>query len=109
MKYGLSEDALAVLFAYFKKHNGIQKVILYGSRALGTYRAGSDIDITLVTDANFTFTDLFGLKMDLEDSELPYLFDVSIFDKLKNSNLSTHINNAGKIIYERTMEELHNA
>jgi predicted nucleotidyltransferase len=38
MKYGLSDKTLETLNGLFRKHSGIQKVILYGSRAMGSYR-----------------------------------------------------------------------
>jgi predicted nucleotidyltransferase len=85
----------------FKCYPGIVKVILYGSRAMGNYRAGSDIDITLVTDDCFSDTDLLKLEGDLDESNLPYLMDVSILGKLQNENLIDHIKRQGKILYER--------
>lgn len=47
-KCGLSFSAQDQLTHVFQKHPQIEKVILYGSRAKGNYRAGSDIDITIV-------------------------------------------------------------
>jgi predicted nucleotidyltransferase len=101
MKYGLADDTLSVLNVFFKKYSGIQKVILYGSRAMGNYRQGSDIDITLIADDDFRLDEMFELKNELDESSLPYLFDVSLFDGLKNVNLLSHINRVGKVIYER--------
>jgi len=51
--YGLSDRTLNTLGALFRKYPGIEGVTLYGSRAKGTYRNGSDIDITLHTDGTF--------------------------------------------------------
>lgn len=44
MRFGLSERVADV----FKRHSDIEKVIIYGSRAKGTFRTGSDIDLTLL-------------------------------------------------------------
>jgi hypothetical protein len=46
------------------------------------------------------------LKGELEDSSLPYLFDVSMFSKLNNSNLIDHINRAGKTLYEKEARQV---
>jgi predicted nucleotidyltransferase len=100
MKYGLSDATLKTLDRLFQKHEGIDKVILYGSRAMGNYRQGSDIDITLITGDDFNFSDMLTLEGELDESSLPYLFDVSIFNKLKNANLVDHINRVGKVLYE---------
>jgi predicted nucleotidyltransferase len=99
MQYGLSDQTLKNLTALFKKYNGIQEVILYGSRALGAYRNGSDIDITLRTDANFAFTDLLHLMRDFDESSLPYLADISIYNDIENPDLKAHIDRVGKVLY----------
>ena len=48
MKYGLKEDTIKQMEAVFAKFPTIEKIILYGSRAKGNFRDGSDIDITLI-------------------------------------------------------------
>ena len=48
MPYGLSEHTINAIQTVFKHYPAIKKAILYGSRAKGNYRNGSDIDITLV-------------------------------------------------------------
>jgi predicted nucleotidyltransferase len=101
MQYGLSDTTLETLRGFFEKYSGIQKVILYGSRAMGNYRSGSDIDIALKTGEDFALNDLWYLKSELEESSLPYLFDVSIFEQLSNANLKDHINRVGKVLYEK--------
>ncbi|MCS6796683.1 MAG: nucleotidyltransferase domain-containing protein, partial [Raineya sp.] len=47
MKYGLPNSAIEAIQKVFSKYPEIEKVILYGSRAMGNYRVGSDIDLTL--------------------------------------------------------------
>ena len=47
MKYGLNEDTLEQIKTVFNSFNEVEKVILYGSRAKGNFKNGSDIDITL--------------------------------------------------------------
>ena len=99
MEYGLSIRTLNTLSAIFCKHSGIKQVILYGSRAKGNFRAGSDIDISIKTDVSFSRTDLLRIGNDFDDSDLPYFVDVSIYNKLSNTDLKAHIDRVGKLLY----------
>ena len=74
------------------------KVILYGSRAKGTYKPFSDIDITLLGD-KLEHDDLLDIIDGIEDLLLPYMFDISLFSSLKNENLIDHINRVGVEVY----------
>jgi predicted nucleotidyltransferase len=47
MKFGLSNATLEKFHSVFSKYPEIEEVLIYGSRAKGNYREGSDIDITL--------------------------------------------------------------
>jgi len=99
MEYGLSIRTLNTLSAIFCKHSGIKHVILYGSRAKGNFRAGSDIDISIKTNNYFTHTDLLRIGSAFDDSDMPYFVDVSIYDRLTNRELKDHIDRVGKILY----------
>ena len=99
MKYGLPDRTLDTLDSIFRKYPGINQVILYGSRAKGNYRNGSDIDITLKTSADFNFTDLLHISGDFDDSDMSYLVDVSVYDDLSNPDLKAHIDRVGKVLY----------
>ena len=99
-KYGLSDRTLATLDSIFRKYPSIKQAILYGSRAKGDYRNGSDIDLSLKTGENFTFTDLLHIAGDFDDSDMPYFVDVSIYDKLSNPDLKAHIDRVGKVLYD---------
>ncbi|MDR1625490.1 MAG: nucleotidyltransferase domain-containing protein [Spirochaetia bacterium] len=99
MQYGLSDRSLATLASIFGKYPGLRQAILYGSRAKGTYRSGSDIDLALKTDDTFTRGDLLRIAGDFEDSDLPYCVDVCLYSKLSNPDLRAHIDRAGKLLY----------
>ena len=101
MKYGLSDRTLKTLHAIFQKYPGIRYGILYGSRAKGNYRRGSDIDISLKTTDTFGFNDLLHIAGDFDDSDMPYLVDVSIYNNLSNLELKAHIDRVGAVIYNR--------
>jgi type I restriction enzyme R subunit len=101
MKYGLSDYTLQTMETLFRKYPAIQAVTLYGSRAKGNFRLGSDIDITLHIDENFTNKDLFQLRDQFDESDMPYFVDVSIYDKLDNPELKAHIRRIGQPLYRR--------
>ena len=98
MQYGLSEEELNKLTILFDKYPTIERVILYGSRAKGTFRIGSDIDITLIGDKVDKST-LNNLEIEIDDLLLAYKFDISIFHQLSNIELIEHIYRVGKVIY----------
>ena len=85
----------------YSKFPAIKRVIVYGSRAMGNFREGSDIDMTLVGDKAIDYNTVLKLYGLFDDSDLPYLVDISDFASLKNPDLIDHINRRGKILYER--------
>ncbi len=84
----------------FAKNPRIEKVILYGSRGKGTFKPFSDVDITLV-GGDLSTTDLADTINTIDDLLLPYMFDVSLYHKLKSPELIDHINRRGIIVYKR--------
>lgn len=46
MKFGLKDETIEHVHDVFSRFPQIEEVIIYGSRAKGTYRNGSDIDLT---------------------------------------------------------------
>ncbi|MBR6032564.1 MAG: nucleotidyltransferase domain-containing protein [Bacteroidaceae bacterium] len=100
MKYGLKDEQWIILCNTFAKNPHIEKVILYGSRAKGTYKPFSDVDITLVGKSLST-DDLTDMMNAIDDLLLPYMFDISLYHKLKSPELLDHISRRGIVIYHR--------
>ena len=80
----------------------IDEVIIYGSRAKDNYKEGSDIDITL--KGEITKEDFSKLFHELDESYIPYKFDISIYNQLQSETLLEHINRVGKTFYKRNIE-----
>lgn len=91
---GISRSDLDSIIKIIKKCSKIDEVILFGSRAKGTYTNGSDIDIALKGN-NLILRDVLDLLIDLEELYLPYKFDIIIFDRIKEQALIEHINRVG--------------
>ena len=100
-KFGLSQKSIPIIQDIYSQFPSIKKVLVYGSRAMGNFRDGSDIDMTIIADDNFSTDELYKIKLLFDDSMLPYLVDISDFSKLKNTDLIEHINRNGKILYEK--------
>jgi predicted nucleotidyltransferase len=100
MHFGLDQETIDKINSVFAKYPEIEEVVIYGSRAKGNYREGSDIDITLkgkeVNDR--TRADVW---LDIDDLNTPYLFDISVFHTLESDSLLEHINRVGKIFYKK--------
>lgn len=95
MKYGLSEEQLAEIIAFIKGYPEVEEAILFGSRAIDTYKEASDIDIAIKGEkvtAGLAATIKFDLE---EDTFLPFFFDVLAYPSLTNRALIEHIDNKG--------------
>ncbi len=99
MEYGLSEETLARIVDVLRAYPSVQKAILYGSRAKGNFKHGSDIDITLIGN-EINLTILGKIEWELDDLLLPYTFDLSIFHHIDHTELIEHINKIGIVIYK---------
>jgi predicted nucleotidyltransferase len=93
-KFGLSPQTLASLKAIFSRYSEIEKVVLYGSRAKGNFKVGSDIDLTLMAPG-LDLTGLLKIEDDIEELMLPYKVDLSLFHQIENPDLREHIKRVG--------------
>jgi len=97
---GLSPSTLDKLCAVFQKHDAIEAVFIYGSRAKGNYRVGSDIDLTIKGEV-MPFLELMQIDDEIDDLYLPYMIDLSQYKQLKNIGLIEHIDRVGVSVYEK--------
>ncbi|WP_198246790.1 nucleotidyltransferase domain-containing protein [methane-oxidizing endosymbiont of Gigantopelta aegis] len=91
--FGFTEDELATILEILRKNN-IKTCILFGSRAKGNFKKGSDVDIAVLGDDRKL---AYCLN---EESNLPYFFDVVNLETLRNQNLKEHIRRVGKRLDE---------
>lgn len=101
MNFGLSDQDLVSIRQVFSQEPAVQKVLVYGSRAKGNYRPGSDIDLTLI-GADLDEKTLSRMDERFEELLLPYRFDLSIYDRIDHPELIDHIQRIGKIFYEKS-------
>lgn len=78
----------------------VEKGVLYGSRAKGNFKPGSDIDLTLRGDG-LTPSLLGDIDLALDDLLLPHEIDLSIYEQLGHAELLAHIDRVGRVTYQR--------
>jgi predicted nucleotidyltransferase len=106
MNHGLSPATVAKICGVFARFPSVEKVVLYGSRAKGTSKPGSDIDLTLLGDS-LTSAELGAIADELDDLLLPYQIDLSIFHQIDHERLRDHIERVGLVFYEKDRGEGH--
>ncbi len=100
MNHGLTDITVEKICAVFRRFGEIEKAMLYGSRAKGNFKTGSDIDLTLYGE-NLSPNLLGDIAEALEDLLLPYTIDLSTFDTLNHEELREHIERVGIVFYVR--------
>ena len=101
MKYGLKEATIRKICAVLAKFPQVDRAVLYGSRAKGNYKNGSDIDLTLCGAADLTLDVLYQITHALDDLLLPYTIDLSIFSDIGDPDVVEHIQRVGVTFYDR--------
>lgn len=94
LNIGLTSPDLERVVRIIQKSPSIQDAILFGSRAKGTFSPGSDIDIALKGE-DLVLNDVLDLKIALEELNLPYRFDLVIYDRITEEALKEHITRVG--------------
>ncbi len=98
--FGLTQRDMMSVTDIFKIHPAVEKVMIFGSRAKGNFKPGSDIDLAICGNQisgkdESDIADLFS------ESTLPYFVDVVVMCSTLNESLKEHILRVGKVIYER--------
>jgi predicted nucleotidyltransferase len=101
MKYGLPEAAVQKICVVLSRHPQVKQAILYGSRAKGNHKHGSDIDLTLRGGADLTLPVLYRIMDEFDDLFLPYVIDLSIYANIGDPDVIAHIQHVGITVYEK--------
>ena len=98
MNHGLPPRAVSSICDVLARYPSVSGAILYGSRAKGTFKPGSDIDLTL-TGHGLDFTLLRRIEDEIDDLLLPWKLDLSSLDDIQNESLLDHIRRVGIPLY----------
>jgi predicted nucleotidyltransferase len=99
MNHGLPTATVAKIHDVLSRHPEVEEAILYGSRAKGNFKPGSDIDLTL-TGPGLNERIRGQIDEELDDLLLPYEIDLSLLATLTHADLLDHIQRVGVIFYE---------
>lgn len=99
-RFGIESAMFEQIVDVLRGNPLVQEAILYGSRAKGVHKPGSDIDLVL-KGKELTLQDLNRVSLALDDLLLPYTFDLSLFHHIDNEELLAHIGRVGKSIFCR--------
>ena len=94
MNDGLNDKSRNAILAVLKKHPRIERVVLFGSRAMGTFTHTSDIDLALYGD--LTLRDQARIAADMEQLSIPYKVDLVRMNVTSSPELLEHIRQHGK-------------
>jgi predicted nucleotidyltransferase len=96
--FGLSKNILLDFNRVFTDFPEIERVLIFGSRAKGTFKDGSDIDLAVFspTMSEQHFTKLWN---QLDALPLAFKIDVLHWNKLGNERLKNRIPVEGKVLY----------
>lgn len=100
--FGLRESDLKNMVKIFEQFDSIREAVLFGSRAKGNYRHGSDVDIALKGDIDFRTMTQIRYTLN-EESLMPYKFDLVNYSHIHNQDLKEHIDRVGISIYYNDM------
>ncbi|MBT3385174.1 MAG: nucleotidyltransferase domain-containing protein [Prolixibacteraceae bacterium] len=100
--FGIAPKSYKLIMYAISEFEEIEKASIYGSRAIGNFKQGSDIDIVLF-GKKITQEIVLKLKVKLEhDLPIPYFFDLTHYESISNLELKNHIDSHGKIFYPST-------
>ncbi len=103
--FGLTSEVLNAIIQVFANNQKIEEVKIFGSRALGRHRPGSDIDLALY-GSNLSLDDILSLQLLLDNLITPYKFDLVDINNLEiHEGLLEHITRVGVSIYDRNKRD----
>ena len=100
MNYGLEKRDIKHIIESFKAFSEIKEAVLFGSRAKGNFKKGSDVDMAIKGE-NITHRIVTRLSSILnEEKPLPYYFDIVHYEGIDEPELKEHIDRVGIVLYE---------
>jgi len=98
MKYGLTEEQLGQITGILAQYRTIVEAVIFGSRAMGTYKDGSDVDIALKGEVTASMAADVKYVLE-EETYMPFFFDVAAYGSIDNNKLKQHIDTHGVTLY----------
>ena len=106
MKHGLSEGTLRRINDVLARFPEVETAVLFGSRAKGVQRHGSDIDLALTGD-RLDWRLPGRINDALDDALLPYQFSLILLNERTDAEVAAHIERVGQLLYRRDRAGVH--
>jgi len=105
MPYGLQDRDIQLILETVKTFPEVSQLVLFGSRAKGTYKTASDVDLA-IKGTSVTYDTAVRLSDILnEEKPLPYFFDVIHYESITEKRLVEHIDRVGVVLYSKEAED----
>ena len=105
MPFGLTDKDIEIIRSAIEAHPEIDEVLVFGSRAMGNYKHGSDVDLA-IKGTGVSLRIISRLTAQLNDElPLPYEFDVIDYASIDTPALTEHIDSAGKVLFSRKKQD----
>lgn len=104
-QYGLYQSDIANIVHILQQHPEVEEGYVIGSRAMGNYRHGSDVDLVLKGDLlTFAIASRISYLLN-EETQMPYQFDVINYNTTRSPELIDHFERVGKLLYAKDKDE----
>lgn len=106
-RHGISEFSYSEIIRAVESMPEIERVVIFGSRAMGNAKSGSDIDLAIF-GAKVTRDVGSRLATELnEHRRIPYYVDVVVYSATEHDELKRHIDQYGQEIFRRNAANKH--
>lgn len=103
-KFGLFDSDISSIIEVISHHEKVESATIFGSRAKGNFKNGSDVDIALKgEDLDFDTISEVSYLLN-EETNMPYKFDVLNYHTVKEPELVKHIDRVGIEVFNRKRE-----
>ncbi|PZX58246.1 putative nucleotidyltransferase [Algoriphagus ratkowskyi] len=101
-KFGLLASDVEAILSVLSNHAKVERAYIFGSRAKGNYRTGSDVDLALKgSEIDFDTVSQISYLLN-EETNMPYKFDVLNYHSITEPKLLVHIDRVGVEVYRRS-------
>ena len=103
MAFGFQSGELDNIIDVISSFAEVEEAAIFGSRALGNFKNGSDVDLSLKGNIGKIYLNISYILN--EETLMPYKFDVLWYKEIRNLKLKEHIDKFGKAIYLRNKRQ----
>lgn len=101
---GLKDYHQQQLITLISRNHNVERIVLFGSRALNTFKDRSDIDLVLA-GSNLTLSHIAEMQNEIEETTIPQKVDILLFHQITSEALLEHIREHGVIWFDRNCHE----